>query len=400
MEMNMERLNCRLVKVLLCVILWLPLMACRKDDPWYTTQPSCVIKGADPGRTGEYKAEGIKEFHNVVWNTVIENTDPDLDLLCYENKIFYGGKGYDEKTGKLIWKIPELQKYRFGESVIYKGHLYLNLYSYNQKQIPRYTYIGIADINIPTKEIKMLNTPLEAKKHSPENMLAINDMLFTNSGDDLFAYSLKTNQVVWHTATTKNSTGLLLTTDGERLFTRDQDRLAAYDIKTGKKQWIFDVRSMDIIYKDGVVYTDGIRGVWALNPKTGKVIWHYIPDSMDYYQFLPFEMRVNEKNVYVANENGFDKNFYVLDRLTGKLNFKIHGLINPLLHTDALYVDDYIIPYYEDYVNTIKVLDVKSQRLHPIHLPTSASYKFPKDKNLLLFKYDIDKKEVILTLIN
>src|SRR5579863_3351477 len=127
MEINMERFNCWLVKTLLCAILWLPLMVWGKDDPWYATQPSCVIKDADPGRTGDYKAEGIKEFHHIVWSTVIENHEGGSDLLCYDDKIFFDAKGYDEKTGKLIWDIPELQKYRIGALIIYKGHMYLNL---------------------------------------------------------------------------------------------------------------------------------------------------------------------------------------------------------------------------------------------------------------------------------
>src|SRR5579883_901318 len=394
MEITMEKFDCRLVKALLCVIVWVPLMAWGQDDPWYATQPSCVIEGADPGRTREYKAEGIEQFNNIVWRTAIENANPDLDLLCYEDKIFFGNKGYDEKTGKLVWEISELQKYHIGRSIIYKGHMYLTLYLYHQGQHSR-KYMGIVDINIATKSMKMLNMPIETEA-SPGSMLAFNEMLFTSSATYIFAYSLKTNQVLWRTAA-KNRTGVQLATDGERLFAEYKNRIAAYDIKTGKPQWIYNESSQDIIYKNGMVYTECMGGVWALNSKTGKVIWHYIPDNMDEDQFLPNQLHINEKNIYFTSANGHDGNLYSLDRLTGKLNFKIHGLARPVLHADALYVDDISIPYYE---NIIKVLNEKDRQLYSIKLPISGSYEFPKGKNLLFYEYVSKKKTVILTLIN
>ncbi|WP_329203733.1 outer membrane protein assembly factor BamB family protein [Streptomyces sp. NBC_01435] len=110
--------------------------------------------------------------------------------------------------------------------------------------------------------------------------------------------------------------GLVIVADGRRL--------RAFDLAGGKDRWSLRTEEFssfnDPQVLDGVLYaSDSVRGMWAVDPRTGKRIWHngeLLDSATQAWQFA----KVNG-TLYGATEFDEDGGVHAFDAATGKLRW-------------------------------------------------------------------------------
>ncbi|MFD3654634.1 PQQ-binding-like beta-propeller repeat protein [Streptomyces sp. NPDC058620] len=104
----------------------------------------------------------------------------------------------------------------------------------------------------------------------------------------------------------------------------DGQRLRAFDLASGKERWSLATEEFSLFKDpqvlDGVLYaSDSVRGLWAVNPATGKQIWHnedLLESAAHAWQFAKVG-----GTLYGATEFDDEGGVHAFDAATGKLRW-------------------------------------------------------------------------------
>lgn len=248
----------------------LSVSAYAKTDPWYETNPSCVIERGNPARTGEYKVIPLKKIHET-WNTP-EYYQAPVPLICYQDKKFSGVHG----TYFVYGKKKELYPLT-GRTVLYDNVFY----NTTTDSANRVHLIGnsIKDKTLVFDEL------LPDFYHDP---FIYNNIAYMGNSHGILAYDLINRKLLWmfkHTFTEL----LGFSTDGKNLFFSDwYGSLFALDLIHGQLIWQKDNFFLNNDYvrvnKGKVIGVGGgtiiknkkqvdYHFVYALNSKNGAILW-------------------------------------------------------------------------------------------------------------------------------
>ncbi|MFE6667568.1 PQQ-binding-like beta-propeller repeat protein [Streptomyces sp. NPDC057697] len=148
-------------------------------------------------------------------------------------------------------------------------------------------------------------------------------LVYTDYRENVTCRDTATGRQVWTKKISRSNDrrfavheGLVIVADGRRL--------RAFDLAGGKDRWSLRTEEFssfnDPQVLDGVLYaSDSVRGMWAVDPRTGKRIWHneeLLDSATQAWQFA----KVNG-TVYGATEFDEDGGVHAFDAATGKLRW-------------------------------------------------------------------------------
>lgn len=111
---------------------------------------------------------------------------------------------------------------------------------------------------------------------------AVSGKVAVVGSSDHFIYGLSaaTGKVLWKVETEKAVLGSPLVHDGLAYIGGSDGIFRAIDIKNGKVRWTFDqvkgyVSSKPLLYENKVIFGSWSNGFYALDPKTGDLVWEW-----------------------------------------------------------------------------------------------------------------------------
>ncbi|MEE1744512.1 outer membrane protein assembly factor BamB family protein [Streptomyces sp. JV184] len=148
-------------------------------------------------------------------------------------------------------------------------------------------------------------------------------LVYTDYRENVTVRDTATGRQVWTKKISRSNNrrfavheGLVIVADGRRL--------RAFDLAGGEDRWSLRTEEFssfnDPQVLDGVLYaSDSVRGMWAVDPRTGKRIWHngeLLDSATQAWQFA----KVNG-TLYGATEFDEDGGVHAFDAATGKLRW-------------------------------------------------------------------------------
>ncbi|QNE73495.1 PQQ-binding-like beta-propeller repeat protein [Streptomyces finlayi] len=148
-------------------------------------------------------------------------------------------------------------------------------------------------------------------------------LVYTDNRKNLTIRDTATGRQVWTKKIDKSNyrrfavhEDLVIVTDGQRL--------RAFDLASGKESWSLATEEFSLFKDpqvlDGVLYaSDSVRGLWAVDPATGKQIWHnedLLESAAQAWQFAKVG-----GTLYGATEFDDEGGVHAFDSATGKLRW-------------------------------------------------------------------------------
>ena len=148
-------------------------------------------------------------------------------------------------------------------------------------------------------------------------------LVYTDYRENLTVRDTTTGRQVW-TKKMGKSNYRRFAVHEDLVIVADGRRLRAFDLATGKEPWSLATEEFsqfkDPQVLDGVLYaSDSVRGLWAVNPGTGKQIWHnedLLETATQAWQFAKVG-----GTLYGATEFDKEGGVHAFDAATGKLRW-------------------------------------------------------------------------------
>jgi len=188
---------------------------------------------------------------------------------------------------------------------------------------------AVAQHNAPTLKWKFqAQGPVIASPVIDDNVV-----YFSSLDKNLYAVNLQTGKQVWKFATSGENRSAPLIAGQQLYFLSGDGNVYCLDKNTAKINWTFKsggerkyelfefadhIQSSPVLDGDMLYFGSGDNNVYALNAKTGQLIWSFKTGSV-----VHATPAIKDNNLLVGSFDGY---FYNLDKLTGKLIWKFKSV--------------------------------------------------------------------------
>jgi len=297
MKNRRKKLKFKIICVSLLIIFASSLISCSISLPEHSSEIS--MYKINPQRTGAFEDETGEIEGKVLWSFKVEtslipgggNTHP----IYWKGTIFFGCSEYlfgvDANSGKEKWR------YHLDGTISTTPAIMDDVIFFGCGE-KGYTFNAL---DLKTKKLKWSNYTDGAIITSP---LIVNDIVYFGSeGGTMYAVSAKSGKTIW-SINLEDPIGsspafldgiIYFGTDPEAFYEKDWDAtFYAIDANTGKEIWKFKTEGDSIptpciwdnkvyfgTYSDELnsIHQNKIRGFFALDAKTGKILWKHSSSS-------------------------------------------------------------------------------------------------------------------------
>jgi len=225
---------------------------------------------------------------NIVWSyskpTGAVANQFDVPSPCFNTGVVYtncvdnsdeGLYGFDALTGKVVLKyLYRLDYATVVSPCVYNNNVYTAFTDNGSSIILKY--------NIDNPNQSRSYTILTDGSSSPT---VFNSNIYIGSSDYLYSYndSLSGSHYRWRLQGASNLSGSSPTADSNSVYISSSNGIIyAVNDSTGVERWEYQVQDLGGSFgpttsptlANGVIYYGSISGLYALNAKTGKLIWH------------------------------------------------------------------------------------------------------------------------------
>jgi outer membrane protein assembly factor BamB len=257
-------------------------------------------------------------------------TTPGANLLVGGGTLYlasaeYDGDvvGLDPATGKETWRSRLGEEYQQPRPIAADDrHLYV-LAGILEKDFSTPNNV-IAAIDTTSGEIAWREQrDAGTEEHGITAATVGGRLVYTDYRENVTVRDTATGRQLW-TKKISESNRRHFATHEDLVIVADGRRLRALELASGKERWSLATEEFstfnDPHVLDGVLYaSDSVRGMWAVDPGTGKQIWHnedLLESATQAWQFA----KVNG-TLYGATEFDEDGGVHAFDAATGKLRW-------------------------------------------------------------------------------
>ncbi|MGC4192819.1 MAG: PQQ-binding-like beta-propeller repeat protein [Thermomicrobiales bacterium] len=300
--------------------------------PTVQTSPDVPMYRGNPARTGAMPGPELTGSPIELWRTDVAGTIDTAPAIVDGVLYFGAGDGgvyaLDSATGKTVWTFTGASPIDSSPAIV-DGLLYVG--SDDGTLYALHTADGSQAWAFPG-----------ARQHVSVAVDA--GMVFTGSGDgNVYALDATTGAVRWESPLDGDASRSPAVADGMVYVGASDGMLHTFDEQTGKPGWSVQLEGANVattVVVDGVVYQGTFNGdvnhAYALDAKTGSVLWQFDSPVDPTYGFLP--PAVGPDIVYFPSH---DQHVYALDRTTGKMAWSFatgaSAEASPALIGDTLY---------------------------------------------------------------
>ena len=326
------------------------------EDTYYKNNPGCVIDRGNPERTGVYN-ERISDHPKILWQTGATSLHAPI---CADNLIVMNPLvAFNPANGKKVWDVGNIGgKYHY-PATYYNGVLYWDKidgrgYGQEEKSLNLMKYNAKTGKLLYQKGFGVGNS---------NGLLIYNDIAYLCLYDGVTAYDLKKNKILWKSGglvqggISTDGHALFVSNGGLYVLDMQNGRLLwKNDAISGQA-----TLGKEAIYADFLSDDDKV-GIIAYEKKTGKVIWkRYLNDVPGFSKHGGLsDITLHQDRLFVSNRvreaiittnptrySPVGGGVYALDAKTGKLLWhkEVSPFTDPISINNTLYVGGQNIVY-------------------------------------------------------